>query len=384
MATTADLVDRPVLSQVQLPPLKAYHPTTFRERGVAVPFTTPLLGGTRARPTDRQHVELVVPNPSGGRGVYIMPWAAVASWCQPTWHDTVFNERIAALNSVTPTTIRRVGLQIAAEGLAGEEATDAARLAEDAEKGDRLVTNYRLLMTLVEQVGSRIVIAPTRADKPDMMARARLAVDWISPRLGRPAEWTASALEALSDVMATIGVGAGATGRLPRLLATLGATRDTMSAWGQAQQEDDQAGYVRMACAVADLTLSLARTALEQAQALTNDMGSLLRAWAADPGSVSETVTRSEWLLDGWEQICLIWNHARDDAERRAALMEIIALLPILPKQVSEWNNACTDGDKEHRFRRLVAPHEDWRTGSVVFHLIARNEHFRAIACRAI
>src|ERR1700712_5461419 len=54
--------------------MRPYHPTTFLERGVAVPFTTPMLAGTRARPAEKQGLELVIPNPSGGRGVYIMAW----------------------------------------------------------------------------------------------------------------------------------------------------------------------------------------------------------------------------------------------------------------------------------------------------------------------
>jgi hypothetical protein len=373
------------MSETQLPALKPYHPTTFQERGVAVPFTTPLLGGTRARPTDKQRVELVIPNPTGGRGVYIMPWAGIASWCQPTLHDAVFNERIALLNNVTPATIRRVALQIAAEGLAGEEAMEAARVAVNTESGDRLITNYQLLMLLVGQVGGRFA-KPSPANggvKPDLMAQARLTVEWISPRLGRPATWTATALEALSDVMTNIGVGpASAKGRLPRLLVLLCRVRADMSEWSRTQQNEDQADYVSMACTVADLTVSLAQATLAEAQALTNDMVSLLRTWAADPRSVSQLATRPEWLLDGWEQICLIWNHAQDDAERRAALAEIIGLLPILPKEASEWSEIKADLDHVFRFRRLVSLNEDWRTGSVVFSLIARNEHLRAIACR--
>jgi hypothetical protein len=368
----------------QLPPLKPYHPTTFQERGVAVPFTTPLLGGTRARPTERQRVELVIPNPSGGRGVYIMPWAGIASWCRPTLHDTIFNERIAVLLNVTPATIRRVALEIAAECLAGEEAMEAARATAEAEKADRVVTNYRLLMTLVEQVGSRAT-APSPGDganKLDLMSQARLTVDWISPRLGQPATWTASALEALSDVMANIGVGSvGATGRLPRLLAMLHRTRAQIAEWSGSQSEHDQSEYADMICTVADVTLSLARTTLGQAQALSSDMVELLRTWAADPQSVSQRVTRPEWLLDGWEPICLIWNHAEDDAGRRAALAEIVGLVPVFPKEAIDWTDDRTDQDKMIRFRRLVSLNEDWRSGATVFQLIARNEHFRAMTC---
>jgi hypothetical protein len=375
------------MTETDLPRLKPYHPMTFQERGVAVPFTTPLLGGTRARPADKQCVELVIPNPSGGRGVYIMSWVGIMSWCQPTLHDSVFHERIALLKTVTPATIRRVALEIAAEGLAGEEAMEAARLATSMEKGDRLVTNYQLLMTLVQQFGGRFAAASSdnASGTPDLMKQAQLTVDWISPRLGRTPGWTASALEALSDVLTNVGIApGGTTGRLPRLLAMLRRVRSSMSEWSVTRQDEDQAEYVGLVCAVADLTLALAQATLVQAQSLTGNMLQLMRNWAADPRSVRQVATRPEWLLDGWEQICLIWNHAADDAERRAALVEIIGLIPVLPKEANDWSEIKCDMDRVINFRRLVSLNEDWRTGSIVFQLIARNEHLRAIACRPV
>nr|WP_294554655.1 hypothetical protein [uncultured Rhodopila sp.] len=369
--------------EAELPPIRPYHPTTFLERGVAVPFTTPRLGGTRARPAKKHLVELVVPNLSGGRGVYVMPWSSLTALCRPTLHDKVFSQRIASISNVTPATIRRVARQIAAEGLAGEEAMEAARVATDADKGDRVVTNYRLLMTLVEQVVRRF--APASLTEPgshalDPSERARLAVDWISPRLGQTTTWTANALEELADVMANIGVGSvGATGRTPRLTNMLRAVRASVADWSGTQREEDQASYAKMFCKVADVTLSLAQTTVAKAQALPDNMVDLLRTWAADRDSVIELVGRPEWLLDGWEQICLVWNNAVDDAARRAALAEIATLVPILPKEVNDWCSMSNEIDGIVRFRRVINLNEDWFTGAMMFDLIRRNEHFRAI-----
>lgn len=371
------------MGEHDLPPVKPYHPTTFLERGVAVPFTTPLLGGTRARPAAKQCLELVIPNPSGGRGVYIMSWTSITSLCRPTLHDKVFNERIAVLDSVTPATIRRVARTIAAEGLAGEEAMHAAQAAANADKDDRVVTNYKLLMILVEQV-SHLMAATTRAGPEPIgpAARAQMTVDWISPRLGQPSTWTATALENLADIMATIGIGTGgSTGRIPRLVAQLRQVRTDLFDWSRVQREKDQASYVQMVCMVADLTLTLAGATLAKAQAMTGNMVDLLRTWAADPNAVIQLTARPEWLLDGWEQICLIWQHAQDDAGRRAALIEIVGLIPVLPKEVSAWSSAPSDLDDSLRLRRLIPLNEDWRTGASFFEKVARNEHFRAIAC---
>lgn len=367
----------------QLPPLKPYHPTTFLERGVALPFTTPRLAGTRARPTEKQCLELVIMNPSGGRGVYILPCAGITAFCRPTLHDAVFNDRIAVLENVTPAMIRKVARQVAAEGLAGEDAKEAAIKAAQADKGDQTVTNYQLLMTLTEQV-ARVSNAPTSGDGQMMVdpgAQARITVNWISPRLGRPATWTAAALEDLGHVMSNIGAGAiGATGRVPRLVTLLRQVRADIGEWSSNQRDEKLMAYAQLVCVVADLTLALTETTISSARALTNDMVNLLRTWAADPDFVIRLAGRPEWLLDGWEQICHLWNHAHDDPSQRAVLAEIVGLVPILPKEASEWSHSPSLVDAVLRLRRLVSINEDWRTGEIVFDVIARNEGIRAIA----
>ena len=359
-----------------LPPIQSYHPTTFLERGVAVPFTTPLLGGTRARPAAKPGLELVIPNPSGGRGVYVLTWTGISSLCQPTLHDKIFNKRIAGLQSITPATIRRIGREVAAEGLAGEEAMEAARQASDRDKDDRLIANYLLLMNLIEQVD---VVPAAGAAMLDREARARLTVAWVAPRIGQSTAWTATALEGLAAVFGGIGVSATAPpARIPRLHSLLCATRDDIAAWSRTRY-DDMEPLSRMIRDVADVTLSLSATLLTHAKNMTANMIDLLHAWSNDAATVAHVVARPEWLLDGWEQICLIWNFAVDDAERCAALVEIAGLVPVLPREVNDWCDTAPDAANTPRFRRMVRVNEDWRTGATVTDLIARNEHFRAV-----
>jgi hypothetical protein len=369
------------VSDKSLPPMRPYHPTTFLERGVAVPFTTPLLAGARARPAEKQGLELVIPNPSGGRGVYILGWTSIASLCCPTLHDRQLNDRIAKLNSVTPSAIRRVSREIAAEGLAGEEAMDAARTAAEHDKGDRLVANYLLLMALVEQVDVLLGTQPPQGatDPAEMQHRAQVAVNIVAPRLGRSTNWVAAALEAIADAMASIGINAtSTTSRVPRLVSLLQNCSTEVAAWSGRQHSDDQASYAGMTCAVADFTLA---TTIVQARALTNDVIALLRSWAVAPDPVVRIAGRPEWLLDGWEQICLLWDIAKDDAARRAALVEMVQLVPVLPRETREWSDLVLEAEISLRLRRLIPLNEDWRTGATVFDLIARNEHMRALAC---
>ena len=279
--------------------------------------------------------------------------------------------------------IRRIGREVAAEGLAGEEAIEAAQKAEDQDKSDRLVANYHLLVALVSQVNnasegqsSGDVTAPA-----ELLKLSQVTLDQIAPLLGRSSNWVAGALEAIADVMACIGVTVGSTtGRVPRLVQLLQRCAKEIADWGRTESLD-RAAYADMIYSVANFTWVLAEATLSHARALTGNMVTLLRTWASAPDTVADLAGRPDWLLDGWEQICLLWDLAKDDAARRASLVEITQLLPILPREASEWSNLASKTDISSRLRRVIPLNEDWRTGTKVFELIARNERLRAGAC---
>ena len=368
----------------RLPPPKPYHPTTFLERGVAVPFTTPLLAGTRARPAEKKGLELVIPNPAGGRGVYIMGWNGITSLCSPTLHDRQLSARIGTEVNVTPSIIRRVAREVAAEGLAGEEAMNSARKANVDDTSDRLLANYLLLVALVEQVDAATGASPEApgANAAEMQKRARHAVEAVAPRIGQSVNWIGAALEAIADSMASIGVATNAqSSRMTRLVTLLGTCSSEIADWSRGQQSSDQASYAEMICSVADCTLTIAQSMLNLARGLIRDVPALLRKWATDPAPIIRQIERPEWLLDGWEQICFVWKLATDDAERRAALIEMAQMIPVLPKESRQWLDLAADTTVSMQLRRMIPLNEDWRTGSTVLDLIARNEHIRALTC---
>ncbi len=371
----------PTSSAPNLPLVQAYHPTTFLERGVAVPFTTPMLAGTRARPGERSGTELIVPNPAGGRGVYILPWAGVCQLCRPTVHDTCMNDKVAALRSVTPATIRQAAREVAAQGLAGHDARAAADAAGASEYQDRLLTNFLLLLALVEQVDPVGLgrVPENRARTAELELRAKRTVIGIAPKLGRPADSIATTLEEIAGIFVGIGLpGQSSPARVPRLLEALCRLRAETAAWAR-EHNDESGAQASMVSNVADLTVSCAEKTLAQAYELTQDVAGLLREWGTAPQRVIQLVARPEWLLDGWEQICLIWECSDDDAARRSALVEISLLVPVLPKETSDWVGTNIDADLALRFRRTVSLNQDWRTGAV-FERIARNEKLRALA----
>jgi len=188
-------------------------------------------------------------------------------------------------------------------------------------------------------------------------------------------------LDAIGGVLAGVGLApAGEEGRIPRLIAMLSRTKEEIAVWCEGQRNEDRAAAARLVCSVADHTMTLAETALTAARDQTSDMASLLRTWAADREPVIQLAMRPEWLLDGWEQICLVWNEARDDAGRCAALVEMIEQLPIPPREQRTGGDGLRDLDDLFLMRRPISLNEDWRTGAAVFDMIARNERFRAIA----
>ena len=364
---------------------KLHHPATFLERGVALPLTTPLLAGARARPSETKRLELIILNPSGGRGVYILPWAGIAAFCHPTVHDQVFNQRIAALPHVTPLIIRRVARQIALEGLAGEDAAVAAASAAETDKGELVLANYQLLMRLFQQMTADPMAARKLATGAgtDQAGRLRSAVEAAAAEVGRSADWTANALEQLADLMAGLGVGDGTKARIHRQITLLQETQAEIQAWSAARHDESLTEYGTTFSAVAGLTLSLAEGALAEARQLAADIVGLLQRWSVEPDGIRELAGRPEWLLDGWERICAIWRNAHDVPSQQLALADIAGLVPVMPKEVAHWSGTgqqLVDRDMS-RHRRIVPFNRDWFTGESVFDVIARNESLRAAAC---
>jgi len=90
-------------------------------------------------------------------------------------------------------------------------------------------------------------------------------------------------------------------------------------------------------------------------------------------------LARSEWLVDGWEQICVLWAWATTTAARRAALVELSSMVPILPKEVTTWMSQKVDTEMLRKVPKIVRANIDWQTG-MYFERVRRNEHLRALA----
>lgn len=314
-----------------------FQPATFAERGVAVPFTTPVLAGVRARQDPRSGLVLVLPNRSGIRGVYVVPWSAMREECQPTLHDCMLNEAIAASEELTPATVRAVARSVAVAGAAGRVAQAAAVDALRTEAASRAAT------------------------------AAYLAASWPGPP-------DPTAMATLALALDGLGIGP-APPRLPAQLARL--LRFAEDAVAAAGDEDGTGAY---AAALAVQAARCASHVLAAAQAFAADRTGLAEAWAASPAGVLALAARPAWVLDGWTLPLLLWNRATDAMAQRVALAELGPLLAPLPAEATGWMDTPHDVSALPAWRRGASPAPDWRHGLATLDLVARNEQFRGLA----
>jgi hypothetical protein len=361
------------VTDLNLPLLDAHKPATFGERGVAVPFTTPRLAGARMRRSNRTGSEFIIPNPSGGRGVYVLDWGAVRQLCRPTVHDTLLYKRIARLPVIDPAGVRDAARQAAEAGFAGRDAARAAAQMAEADRQAQVLTNFLLLLTLMEQIEPiGLALSADTERTPELDRRARRIVSRVAAALNSDLAAVVRALEELSARFAPIGLGESVAGaRVPLLLTRLLSTASGFADWAERFHRDDLASVATSLARAARTAEAAASAALRDARALTADMPVLIQAWLRQPEAIAAQTSRADWILDGWEWCCLLWETETQPAGQRAIVRELIRLAPVPPR--SDWV------DHEPETERGGEPaDEPWREDAARFGLIARNERLRA------
>lgn len=370
------------MSATASPLIETHYPVTFRNRGVAAPFTTPMLAGARVRESDRTGIELVVPNPSGGRGVYILNWPGVCALCKPTVHDTMLFRRFASLADIDSAHIRAAALDVAIAGHAGRDAVIAAEAAVAADRAERLLAHFLVLMGLVEQLdpkGRKITSLGERT--PDVDRRANAVLHRVASSIGRPVAQLAGGLGAVADAFAPVGVAQDdRIARIPRLNLRLEAVSSALSHWLAEAPENDIGGLGQMVAVAMQTASESGTTVLRTTRLKLNDPMALLKTWCAEPAGVVALTGRCDALLDGWERVALLWLAATTDASRRATLLEMIPSMPVLPREVTDWIGVSIPSEAMEPACRVTSQQDSWRSGGAAFSLIERNEKLRAMS----
>jgi hypothetical protein len=356
---------------------KLYEAATFIDRGVNVPFTTPVLLGARARPQpEREGLEILIPNPSGGEGVYILPWGSIPEICTPSLHDRRLWYLLRDTVILTPAIVREAAENAALEGHAGRAAAFAVTQARQAREDRVKRINFGLLINLIKQMEGANSDRPTpELDDPRQVAlRGQRAVRACAERLRMTTEAVAAALEELANAVNGFGMpqdnDLAPSRRLISELQSLAVAIDTWRVDLPAHLDSGAAALVGQSLR---LTLEGSLNAAEQFDALIGDTYAALRAWQRDRLDILQELSRLDWLLDGWETVLGIWN-AAGSSDKSAAIMEMALLAPILPKEVIGWLGPIPDMAEERRKIRVVRQFEDWRSGRVI-DMMARNEN---------
>ncbi len=356
-------------------------PLLLGERTVGLPFTTPLLCGAKARLAKAGAVELLVPNPAGARGFYVMDLRGTREYCQLTVHDEMLLENLLSMDAITPATVRRCARDVAVAGAAGRAAAAAAKQAAERDDGIINLTNYLMLMRLLRKVGidEAALQQPVGRDRAVQSDIKRRLVS-LTPQIGLTAD------EVL-DTVGDIAVYASAIGfadsdirtRHLLILEQLRPFAQAITRWAVLEGGDhkERADQV-VDCA--NWTLRVVAPMLADCQARLEDIPELVRSWRDDRDDVRERFALPDWLLDGWPEIISLWHGAagEDRSMQRAAVAQIHRLLPLAQMIAEQGTVEVLRMDSAIIRGRSVKLHEDWKTGVVLSGMRTRTEALRA------
>lgn len=318
-------IDPTAMALTTCPPrhIDTFHPQSFRDRGAVVPFTTPLLGGARVRLGARQQIELIICNPAGRRGVYVLPLATLETFCQPSLFDRALIAAIIGVGLLSPAALRKAARDTMTGGLAGRAAQRGAIQAAPSAQALQGQTRAALRQTLHDQIGG--------VDCSNSISR-------LATQLRLPNDIVDAALLALADLFAEIGISVAG----PSPVAAHRARLDTLDQHVQAALPWLEG---RGARDVGDLHASLGQFAAcgkildADIAAVLADAPTMIGDFTRDPLLVADRLTRVDWLFDGWDRIAALW---RDDTRTgplpsRTTLAEILPQVPALPTEALAW-----------------------------------------------
>ena len=321
--------------QTASPPLPAViawnaarEPLTPSQRCVSLPFTTPALTAMRVRVAPTGGLEMLLGNPAGGRGIYVAGWATLRAFAAPSLHDILLAERVGGpvtlAGPLSPATVRAAAIAVAAEGHAGRRVAQVAAGVQQAEQLGLRRLRAHLLLELARALdlpGSRSAMNDPWTTQPDehrgwlaeaplLLARHLEGPSWLPP-----AE-LADLVARIAALAWQVGLGPAADrARLPRTLRLLSATVLPERSPGPGAE----AGVINLDHVIG-ARVAQAEAALQQARLLLDDPIGLLALWRTDRAALLQTLEQPDWVLDGWDRLCLL----RSDAAELGALAQML------------------------------------------------------------
>ena len=329
-----------------------------------MPFTAPMLATTRIRPADRGTMEIVLPNPSGGAGVFITDWPHAAKISNATLHDAMLFRRITQRGPPDPRTVRDAALAVAADRLAGPAAALTVQDRIDSDQADRI----RVRDVLAQRMSGG---QPPSGAPEEVIAKA----------LNIGTAHAAIALRECCDAVAPIGLSADdQQSRLPRMIEMLNRTGEALQDWTSSDEAHDGDGIGAAMAIILRGTAQMGRGFVAGLRRWFADPVALLRRGLTDPASLRERADRALWLLDGWERLGLIWQAADTVAHRRLAILEIAHGLPSIPNEAFAWKEPSVSPNARDLSCKVSYGGQAHLSTAASMLLIRRNEAVRALS----
>ncbi|MBB6253612.1 hypothetical protein [Nitrospirillum iridis] len=357
-------------------------PGTFGERGISVPFTTPMLSQARMRPTRQGELEFLLPSFNGGKGVYIMPWRSLPTMMTVTLHDRLLHEALLDLKDYTPDTVRQAALTIQATGVAGGDASLAAEKTLALDVGYRALTHFTLvteLMRLARLDAGELLATGMTGSESRRLIRASLAQ--LAQRANLPAEEMVTRVETLANLMAPVGLPqCQQLGRLRILVGEMERMRASVQRWSAT----DFSEVSQLATFVADTAkaaLDMARDRLARLDARCRDLGAMVGDFRAFRAVLAEDATRLAWLLDGWPFLIRLWDSVADRPleSQQSTMGELFRLAPLIPTGEGGKEPSAFELENLGKIQtRWLRMGEDWRTGALDMPAVMRIEALKA------
>jgi hypothetical protein len=346
-----------------------------------LPFTTPDLAFSRVRRSDNGRLEILVSGFSGSRCIYVFPWDQLVSIMRLTLHDRALQAEISLTDSITPMKMRIAGHRVARTGLAGADAAVAAGEALARRAQDVEVTRAAALSRLIEAG-----LAPgggcSRFETWNAVRKHKslmLAVGTLSAETGLPPDICLVRIKELSDVLAPVGFGNSDNelGYLRRVFNRVSDIKESVSA--------ANIGAAGMLVAqTAGTTLRLATTIFTSLDIHFDRVAPVLSDWEGTMTSIRGKVDRLGWLLDGWVEVCEMWQAASADRYNIdfKKIGQIMRTIPLVPKGECERTMVSTVDHQSTVRNKIVQELQDWRTGDFDYEVVHRMETIKARSSR--
>jgi len=363
--------------------MAAHLPTTFQERGVAVPFETPAVRNARLRGENAKRREALLPGLSGGEGTYVVPFKALPDLVELTLYDRALFDAVAAEDDeLAPMDMREIVLQVDAQGYAGVDRTKAAKqelaYADTVAIFNQCLLIVRALKLLADDsldMDVKVLITP------DGQKRAKEHFRGYAQQAGTSSDEIMRKLEQWARLIGTVGVRhAEHVGYLRRDQMRLTEMTEDLRAYIAKEPPEAQA-MGRGIIEAADLASEIVDQEVEACWAYESAIARTLENAGPAMADLRKRIETISWVLDGWRRMMDAWDDSAESfrSQRRKVLEMIYENLPVLPKSILQRNQLEKASVIREQQKGWVKANTDWRTEELDDEMIGRLQSYKTI-----